>query len=1077
MKLPVFSERTMNQGRRPLLPLLLALTLALALRPASGQGAEGWVALPGHRTAAAAAALDLGGVAPSELIPLTLGLAPRDPAGLADLIRRQQAPQDPLYHHFLTPAQFVARFSPTPAQYAAVAAFARAQGLLVTGTTPNRLLLRVEAPSAAVESAFGVGLHRLQDAHGRLFRAPDAEPMVPASLAPLLTGVAGLDTSAVRRPHFRRLALADASTLAALPLETGSGPGGGLTPSDIKAAYNLSKVSLNGAGQTLAVFELDGYNPTDISAYEHAYGLPNVPLQNVIVDSGPGALNANGGQPEVTLDIELEIALAPGASQVRVYEGPNTGQGLIDTYNKIATDDLAKQVSTSWGLDELDTGASFQQIEEPIFQQMASQGQSVYAAAGDSGAYDAYNTNAQYRQTLCVDDPASQPYVTGTGGTSLATSGAGGAYRSETVWDDGAGDAGGGGISALWAVPAWQQGVGSAAGRNVPDVSLDADPNTGYSVYVQGGWAIYGGTSCAAPLWTAYTALVNQQRIAGGAGVLGFATPPLYAAAQGPFGAGDFHDITSGNNLYYLAVAGYDDATGWGSFNGASLLADLAPPPPAGLTAAASGTQISLTWNTVPSSVGYTVLRGVSHGGPYTVLGTATGAAYTDTGLTPGAAYFYVVTARTSAETSVDSGEATAMPPVVLAAPAPPTIATAAAAGPNPVTGTAATLSVLGADAGGEASLTYTWAATGPAPVTFSANGTNAAKNATATFTQAGSDTLTVTVQDAAGLTATSSVLVTVQQTPTALSVTPATASVLTGATQAFQATVTDQFGATISSPTVTWSVSGGGSISSYGVFTAGLAAGTVVVSAASGGAHGSAAVTVSAPVNNSAFVSQTIPTTMTTGQTYPVSVTYQNTGTTTWTAAALYRLVSQDPPGGRTWGTTRAYLSAPVPPGQSTTFSFTVTAPAAPGAYPMQWSMLLEGVQTFGPNTPVVSVTVSAPVNNSAFVSQTIPTTMTTGQTYPVSVTYQNTGTTTWTAAALYRLVSQDPPGGRTWGTTRAYLSAPVPPGQSTTFSFTVTAPAAPGAYPMQWSMLLEGVQTFGPNTPVVSVAVVAAH
>lgn len=182
----------------------------------------------------------------------------------------------------------------------------------------------------------------------------------------------------------------------------------------------------------------------------------------------------------------------------------------------------------------------------------------------------------------------------------------------------------------------------------------------------------------------------------------------------------------------------------------------------------------------------------------------------------------------------------------------PPTVATAASASPNPVTGTATALSVLGADDGGEANLTYTWATSGtpPAPVTFSANGTNGAKNTTATYARAGSYSFQVTINDQGNLTVTSSVNVTVNQTLTTITVSPASASVNTGATQQFTATATDQFGTALSTqPSFSWTVSGGGTISSSGLFTAGASAagGPYTVTASSGGKSGTASVTVTA--------------------------------------------------------------------------------------------------------------------------------------------------------------------------------------------------------------------------------------
>jgi kumamolisin len=332
---------------------------------------------------------------------------------------------------------------------------------------------------------------------------------------------------------------------------------------------------VTGAGQTLALFELDGYTASDISAYESTYGLPNVPLENVLVDSATGG--AGGGAGEVTLDIELMLAVAPGASKIIVYEGPNNDQGILDTYAKIANENRAKSVSTSWGLSEDGSSSSFLQAENAIFKQMAAQGQSIFAAAGDDGA----NDNGS---SLSVDDPGSQPYVVGVGGTNLSTRGDG-SYGSETTWHSGS-SGGGGGVSAIWTQPDWQNGIatavnlGSISMRNVPDVSLDADPNTGYAIYCNGSWGVWGGTSAAAPLWAGFTALVNQQRQANGLGPLGFANPSLYRIGQtGSYGA-DFHDINDNStNGHYPAVSGYDNATGWGSFNGDGLFQSLTEDP------------------------------------------------------------------------------------------------------------------------------------------------------------------------------------------------------------------------------------------------------------------------------------------------------------------------------------------------------------------------------------------------------------------------------------------------------------------------------------------------------------------
>jgi len=684
---------SLSRSRSPKAAARAAAALGLALLGLTALGAPAPVAaapvaapafraLAGHIPAAVAQSQAVAALDPARMLPMALTLPLRNQAELADLLRAQADPEDPRFGQFLTTQQFIARFSPTQADYDRAAAYARSVGLSVVAAHPSRTVLDVAAPAAQAERAFGLRLLVYQSRRdGRFFFAPDAEPRVPAALASVVSGVIGLDNAAQWRPHLRLRPAPEFSQALdplALPYEIGSGPGGALSPSDIKKAYNLAGNAQTGAGQTLALFELDGYAPGDVSAYEANFGLPSVPLQNVLIDGYSGASGSGAG--EVTLDIELQAALAPGATKILVYEAPNSGAGVVDAYNKIASDNLAKQISTSWGEAENSAGATTRNAENTAFQQMAAQGQSIFAAAGDNGA----NDNGS---TLSVDDPASQPYMTGVGGTALTTAGPGGAYTSEKTWNNGstANGAGGGGISTVWPIPSYQAPVagsaaskGSASMRNVPDVSLDADPNTGYSIYFQGKWVVYGGTSCAAPLWAAFTALVNQQRATNGLGTLGFANPPLYTAFQGASGAADFHDIADGStNLFYPAVAGYDDATGLGTFNGANLLLDLsgkaaaptAPAAPTNLKATAGNAQVFLTWTASAGAASYNLYRGTASGAETLLKSGLTATSYTDTGLTNGTAYFYQVAAVNTAGTSAKSSEATAKPaaPVVTA--------------------------------------------------------------------------------------------------------------------------------------------------------------------------------------------------------------------------------------------------------------------------------------------------------------------------------------------------------------------------------------------------------------------------
>ena len=520
------------------------------------------IRLPGHIPPEVSQAAYLDRMDSNRIVEFTLTLPLRNPNELQRMLTKFYNPNDSLFHRFLTPAQFTNLFSPTQESYEQTKVWALSNGLRIVGTHRSRTLLDVEGTVAAIEKALKIHINHYITPNGRIFHAPDSNPV---SSMPAISGVIGLDNLAVFRPRYELHSQDIPSDFSFAPNQIGTGPGHALSPSDIKTAYNLNSPTQNGSGQTLGLFELALYKTSDISSYTNYFHLTMIPLLNVPVDGG--SLNSYGNI-EVTLDIEMMNALAPGASQLIVYQGPNTDQGAIDTYQRIASDDLAQQVSTSWGAAETELPFSYSLAEYSIFEQMAAQGQSIYAASGDHGSADDGSTRS-------VDDPAAQPYVTGVGGTTLATTTPGGPYSSEIAWSKS-----GGGASMLWPFPYYQNGfisvssLGSTTRRNVPDVALDSDPGTGYSIYY-GKWMVIGGTSCAAPLWAAFNSLVNQGRVTQNSSVLGFPNPALYTVAGSANYSADFHDIVTGKNGHYPAVPGYDDVTGLGSFNGANLLADL----------------------------------------------------------------------------------------------------------------------------------------------------------------------------------------------------------------------------------------------------------------------------------------------------------------------------------------------------------------------------------------------------------------------------------------------------------------------------------------------------------------------
>ncbi len=520
----------------------------------------------------------LGRLAGTNRLDLVLVLPLRNQAALAKLLDQLYDPISLEYHRFLKPAQFAEQFGPTVQDYQAVIAFAKANGLKVTRTHPNRTLVDVSAVAADIEKTFRVKLQVYQHpTEERTFYAPDVEPSL--ELAVPVLSVGGLNNFELPQPagrgglSFRKMSPAAPE---AEPMATGAGPRGSFIGRDFRAAY-APGVALDGAGQAVGLLEFDDYYPSDVLAYEKLAGLPNVPLTNVRVggfSGGPGRNNL-----EVVLDIDMAIAMAPGLSRVIVYEASPTGAPLA-LLNQMANDTnslgrpAALQLSSSWSWRSASTVA-----EDQVFQQFAAQGQSFFQASGDVGAY-------------CEKCPApwpnDNPYITIVGGTSLTTGSPGGSWLSESVWSPG-----GGGVSINYPVPLWQQGVdmtgngGSTARRNLPDVACLADEVI-WLVANNGDQGLVGGTSASAPLWAGFAALVNQQAEANAQPSIGFINPAIYAIGKSSRYTAAFHDITSGNitntccgTNKFFAVPGYDLCTGWGTPNGSNLISALLAPPPA----------------------------------------------------------------------------------------------------------------------------------------------------------------------------------------------------------------------------------------------------------------------------------------------------------------------------------------------------------------------------------------------------------------------------------------------------------------------------------------------------------------
>ena len=495
---------------------------------------------------------------------LSIGVPIRDQGVLTSFLNDLYNPASASFHRYLTPDQFTAQFGPTEADYQAIIDFATAHDLTITATHPNRMVLDVSGSVADVEKAFQVKLRLYRHPfEARNFFAPDVDPTVEASV-PILN-VSGLNNYWLPHP---RMKLQGEVEPHARTSNGPTGPNGLYAGSDFRSIY-APGVSLTGMGQTVGLVEFDGYYPGDIVSYEDQVGLSSVPLQNVYVDGYNGRAGSNNS--EVALDIEVAISMAPGLSKVIVYEESNGGT-WEDILNRIANDNLAKQVSCSWGGGPPDATA------EQIFQQMAAQGQSFFNATGDSDAF-----------TGAIDFPSDSPNIVEVGGTTIWATGDPYTWTSESVWNWGKfgkqyiGSSGG--ISPTYSIPTWQQGIsmtsnqGSTTHRNIPDVALTADNI--YIVADNGIGESVGGTSCAAPLWAAFTALVNQQAGISQQPAVGFLNPALYSIGKGQNYTSAFHDITTGNNFSgsspsrFSAVTGYDLCTGWGTPKGAGLIAAL----------------------------------------------------------------------------------------------------------------------------------------------------------------------------------------------------------------------------------------------------------------------------------------------------------------------------------------------------------------------------------------------------------------------------------------------------------------------------------------------------------------------
>jgi kumamolisin len=477
----------------------------------------------------------------------------------------------PLKRTNMSRAAFAAAHGAAPADLAKIKRFAASSRLKVVSASVPERNVKVSGSVKALCAAFDVKLmdyaHPDGDYRGRI-----GSIHLPKDLAKVVKGIFGLDNRRQARPHISRRTRSLAKKAAAPAY---------FSAPQVAELYGFP--AGDGAGECVGIIEFGGgYSASDMKKYFAKLGIPVPAITSVGVD---GVTNKFGSDTdsdgEVALDIDVVGALAPAAKLV-VYFAPFTERGWVDVLTAAINDKVNKPsvISISWGFAEGEPVQGFEWTQQTVdavnetLQSAAAMGVSVCVASGDDGSNEQINDGHAH-----TDFPAASPYVLGCGGTRLA--GTGSKIASEVVWNDGPGSGGGGGISDMNALPTWQKGIvppsvnpGGRIGRGVPDVSGNADPDTGYITCCAGKFGIVGGTSAVAPLWASLIARINQKL----GKPVGYFNPLLYSKLGG---SAALRDIVKGSNDTtgkvggYNAGKGWDAASGWGSPVGTALLKGL----------------------------------------------------------------------------------------------------------------------------------------------------------------------------------------------------------------------------------------------------------------------------------------------------------------------------------------------------------------------------------------------------------------------------------------------------------------------------------------------------------------------
>jgi hypothetical protein len=614
--------------------LELVTRAAVALVLLSLAQAQQRQALATHAAAPLGAQL-VGRLPASQHMQLAISLPLRNQDQLNTFLQQLEDPTSPNYHHYLSPAQFTEQYGPTVEQYQQVIAFVTAHGFTVTHTSASRELLNITGPVSSIEQTFQLRMQLYQDPkQNRTYFAPSVDPTVDVGL-PIL-GVSGLTNRVLPHPMLTKASPNSGPT----SYQTGSGPGGQFLGSDFRAAYYGSG-PLTGAGQAIALSELGQWNMADVTAYFNSVNQTlDIPIITELLGGTDGSCPGACDDGEEANDIIQITSMAPGASVLIVYED-TSGNADVDIFDAFATENIAKQMSWSFGI-----GPGNAVADEQQFARFHAQGQNFLVASGDEGAN--------------LGDggwPGFSPDVTDVGGTNLTTASAGGPRSSETGWvGSGTGWCDSSNSStpcfgspgdSYDAIPSWQvASIISAAGgstsyRDLPDVSADANTDSWWCAggTCQGG---LGGTSLAAPRWAGFLALVNEQAAANGDTSVSFLSPLAWQIGQSSSYDIAFYDVTSGCNPsgstvppgftgQFCAMTGFDMVTGWGTPNSDGTINTMAPTsttnPYVGLSA--SPAMLNLTPGGAPGTATISLTPGNGFTGTVdlsaVILGSPTG--------------------------------------------------------------------------------------------------------------------------------------------------------------------------------------------------------------------------------------------------------------------------------------------------------------------------------------------------------------------------------------------------------------------------------------------------------------------